>query len=382
MSKPQADQSLCPQKDLCGSCGWSHIAYEKQLEQKLGDINGSLKIKGLTEQVTRILPSPTTEHYRNRMDFVIDFKGQMGLREKGKWWRVIDNHTCFLSDEKIEELFHKIRDWTQMAGLSFFDRKVLTGFLRYAVIRSTTKGETMVNIVTSVPADDTEESKAKVAFEMLAKRCSATTLLWSVNDTPSDVSHGGDVRVISGPGFIEEEVHGITYRITPNAFFQTNLYGAPVLQQTVADMAHATGATKVVDLYCGSGFFSLALAKLGMKVYAAEMVEEAIRDAKVNAEINDLKVDFTAAKIEDLDWVKHHAELIVVDPARVGLHDKVIADIMAEKPKHIIYISCNYKSFAREFAMLREVYELADSAAIDMFPHTPHVELVAYLKRK
>lgn len=382
MANPTESDSICPQKDLCGSCGWSHIPYQKQLEQKLGDINGSLKIKELEEKVTRILPSPVTEHYRNRMDFVIDFKGQMGLREKGKWWRVIDNHTCFLSDEKIETLFHKVRDWTQTAELSFFDRKALTGFLRYAVIRSTAKGETMVNIVTSVPADSTEESKAKAALTALAESCGATTLLWSVNDTQSDVSHGGDVRVIAGPGFIEEEIDGIKYRITPNAFFQTNLYGAPVLQQTVIDMARATGATKAVDLYCGSGFFSLALAKIDLEVHAAEMVEEAIRDAKVNAELNNLKVDFTAAKIEDLDWVKHHAELVVVDPARVGLHDKVIADILAEKPAHIIYISCNYKSFAREFAILRESYELTDSVAIDMFPHTPHVELVAYLKRK
>lgn len=373
---------LCPQKDICGSCGWSHIPYQKQLEQKLGDINGSFKIHELTEKVEKIVAAPITEHYRNRMDFVIDFKGQVGLREKGKWWRVIDNHTCFLADEKIEAIFHITREWTKTAGLSFFDRKAITGFLRYAVIRSTAKGETMLNIVTSAPVDAAEESHAKAELEKLAATSGATTVLWSVNDTPSDVSHGGDVRVISGPGYIEEEIDGIRYRITPNAFFQTNLYAAPVLQKTVIDMARATGAKNAVDLYCGSGFFSLALAKLGMQVHAAEMVEDAIRDARTNAELNNLQVDFTAAKIEDLDWTKHNAELVIVDPARVGLHDKVIADLLSTKPKDVIYISCNYKSFAREFKMLREAYELVDAVAIDMFPHTPHVELVVHLKRK
>jgi 23S rRNA (uracil1939-C5)-methyltransferase len=150
----------CPQKDRCGSCGWSHIPYEKQLAQKLSDINGSFAIKKLDLHVSEVLPSPKTDHYRNRMDFVIDFQGNVGLREKGKWWRVIDDHPCFIADEKIEELFRAVRAWTKTAGLSFYDRKAHTGILRYAVIRATSIGETMINIVTSAPEIETSVANA------------------------------------------------------------------------------------------------------------------------------------------------------------------------------------------------------------------------------
>src|SRR3989338_6094948 len=102
---------LCPNKAECGSCAWSHIPYDKQLQQKLSDINGSFAIKKLNLRVEEIMPSPKTAHYRNRMDFVIDFQGNVGLREKGKWWRVIDDHPCFLGDERIEELFRAVCAW-------------------------------------------------------------------------------------------------------------------------------------------------------------------------------------------------------------------------------------------------------------------------------
>ena len=115
-------RSDCPNKERCGSCSWSHIPYAKQLQQKLSDINGSFRLKQLDTEVREIVASPKTDHYRNRMDFVIDFEGRVGMREKGKWWRVIDGHTCFLGMERIEELFSAVRAWAQSAGLSFYDR--------------------------------------------------------------------------------------------------------------------------------------------------------------------------------------------------------------------------------------------------------------------
>ena len=179
--------SPCPDKEACGSCGWSHISYDKQLTQKLSDINGSFKLKNLDIRCEDIIPAAETEHYRNRMDFVIDFEGRVGLRQKGKWWKVIDDHTCFISDEKIETHFKHVRDWTKTAELSFFDRKAHTGILRYAVIRSSSIGQTMINIVTSAPADEIEENTIKSALESLAQSANPTTLIWSINHTISDV---------------------------------------------------------------------------------------------------------------------------------------------------------------------------------------------------
>ncbi len=371
---------LCPNKEICGSCSWSHIPYEKQLDQKVSDINGSFALKGLELRCSEILPAATTEHYRNRMDFVIDFEGRVGMRQKGKWWKVIDDHTCFLSDKKIESLFHVIRKWTKTSGLSFFDRKAHTGILRYAVIRSTALGETMVTIVTSAP--EQEKEQILLALQKLSEIAGPTTLVWSVNTTISDVSFGDELTTISGEGTIEEQIDGVRYKISPNAFFQTNSYTAPLLLQTVKEYCGDLSEKKLLDLYCGTGFFSVALSPLAKETVGVEMVPEAIQDAIVNATLNNADVTFTGAKTEDYDWGIHNADVVILDPPRSGMHDKALADVIRILPKTIVYVSCNPKNFAREMVQLQEHYIVSSLRAIDMFPHTPHVELVAKLERK
>jgi 23S rRNA (uracil-5-)-methyltransferase RumA len=373
-------QSPCPNKDVCGSCGWSHIPYNKQLEQKVSDINGTFAIKKLDLKISEILPSPRTEHYRNRMDFVIDFEGRMGLRMKGKWWRVIDNHTCFISDEKIEQAFKHIRDWTKRSELSFFDRKAHTGLLRYAVIRTTSTGELMITIVTSAPTLPEAEIEAKL--KDLAEIAQPTTLIWSINNTITDVSFGDDLRVVTGPGYLSEEINGHQYRISPNAFFQTNSAGAGVLLDTVEEFAGDLTDKTLLDLYCGTGFFSIAMADKAAKTIGVEMNVSAIEDAKVNAELNGVEVDYTAAPTENFDWGQYNADVVILDPPRAGMHDRALADVLRILPKTIIYISCKYKNFAREMVQLQEHYDVTLIRAIDMFPHTPHVELVARLDKK
>ena len=375
-------QTLCPNPDVCGSCGWSHIPYEKQLQQKLSDINGSFKIKKLDLRVEEIVPAPITEHYRNRMDFVIDWQGSVGLREKGKWWKVIDNHTCFLADAQIEKLYAVTRDWVKTAGLSFYDRKANVGFLRYAVIRSSTIGQTMLTIVTSAPKDADEEAQAKVAFEKLNDLAKPTTLVWSLNHTITDVSFGDELRVVSGPGTIEEHIGGFKYHISPNAFFQTNPTGAVFLQDTVREFAGDLTDKTLLDLYCGTGFFAISMANEAKKTIGVELVPQAIADAKNNAELSGVEVDFIDAKTEEYDWMKIGADVVILDPPRAGMHDKALKDVIAALPRRIVYVSCNYKNFAREMVELSKYYTVEKIRAIDMFPHTPHVELVTALVKK
>lgn len=369
--------SLCPNPDVCGSCGWSHIPYEKQLQQKLSDINGSFKLKKLDYRCEEILASPKTEHYRNRMDFVIDFQGKVGLREKGKWWRVIDNHPCFIADEKIDEIFTIVREWTKQAGLSFYDRKANTGTLRYAVIRASSIGETMITVVTSA-----SEEPVEAALRDLADISKAMTVVWSINHTISDVSFGDELRVIAGPGLIREDINGVKYQISPNAFFQTNSSGASLLLDTVREFAGDLTDKTLLDLYCGTGFFAVALAANAKKTIGVELVPQAIIDARENAKLNDVVVDFHDAKTEDFAWQDFAADVVILDPPRGGMHDKALQDILAAKPPRIVYVSCNYKNFAREMVMLGEDYDVEAMRAVDMFPHTPHVELVTALVRK
>lgn len=316
------------------------------------------------------------------MDFVIDFEGRVGMRQKGKWWKVIDDHTCFLADKSIETLFHQVRDWSKTCGLSFYDRKAHTGLLRYAVIRSTSLGETMVNIVTSASENSEQSNTIKTALAELNKVAQPTTLIWSQNSTITDVSFGDILETVAGPGYIEESIDGHRYRISPNAFFQTNSHGAGTLLKTVEEFCGDLSGKMLLDLYCGSGFFAVALANKASKTVGVEMVAEAIADARVNASINTVDVEFFDAKTEEFDWTGLGADIVILDPPRSGMHDKALADIIANPPKEIVYVSCNYKNFAREMVQLQKIYQIDDMRAIDMFPHTPHVELVCKLTRK
>lgn len=334
------------------------------------------------------------------MDFVIDFEGRVGMREKGKWWKVIDNHTCFLADEQIDETFSRVREWVRASGLSFYDRKSHQGFLRYAVIRSTTLRETMVNLVTSIPAKD-EERLDVYSREPALPSC--TSLMWSINNTITDVSFGTDVRDLSTSlemtqkevkmtqkevemtqktGTIEESIGGIRYRISPNAFFQTNSYAAPLLLKTVEEFAGDLSNKTLLDLYCGTGFFAVALATKAKRTVGVEMVDEAIHDAVLNAKLNNVDVEFHVAKTESFDWTEYNADIVILDPPRSGMHDTALADVLRILPKEIVYVSCNHKNFAREMVQLQHHYYIEHMRAIDMFPHTPHVELVAKLIRK
>lgn len=373
---------LCPNPDRCGSCGWSHIPYPKQLQQKLSDINGSFKLKKLEHQVFDIIPSPKTSHYRNRMDFVIDWEGNVGLREKGKWWRVIDNHPCFLADERIDLMFPIVRNWAKTCGLPFFDRKAHTGLLRYAVLRCTTLNETMITVVTSAPSSPEEEATTLAALKALADSAQPTTLIWSINHTITDVSFGDELRVVAGAGTIVESIGGYRYKISPNAFFQTNPYAAALLLDTVREFAGDMRDKTLLDLYCGTGFFGIALSQDAKRTVGVELVPEAIKDARLNAELNHAKVEFYDAKTEDYDWMSIGADVVILDPPRSGMHDKALRDVIAARPERIVYVSCNYKNFARELVELSKHYEVEAMRAIDMFPHTPHVELVTALTRK
>jgi 23S rRNA (uracil-5-)-methyltransferase RumA len=370
--------SPCPQIELCGSCGWSHIPYTKQLKQKISDINGSFKLHEVDLTVTDIIPSTKTSHYRNKMDFVIDFEGRLGMRQKGKWWKVIDNHKCFLADKQIENAFDHIYKWLKTSDLTYFDRKSHIGFLRYAVIRATSINEIMINIVTSRPTGKEQEKLVE-----LAESLKPTSFIWSINNTITDVSFGDETLTLYGKDSIEEEVNGIKYEISPNAFFQTNSETASILQNKVIEFAGDVTNKNILDLYCGTGFFALALKKAGAKkVTGIEIIDSAIKDAQKNAEINKLDIDFETAKTEEYDWSKFNADLVILDPPRSGMHDSALADIIKNKPKEIIYISCNYKNFAREMKQLQALYNVGSMIAIDMFPHTPHVELVSKLTLK
>lgn len=371
----------CPNKDVCGSCSWSDLPYSDQLSRKIAQVNQALSAAGIETLITEIIPSPHTSHYRNRMDFVIDFEGRVGLRQRGKWWRVIDNHHCFIAAYPIEQAFVAIREWAQRGGISFFDRKRHTGLLRFALVRCNTRGEVLVDIITSVPTP--EELPVLIdSLKELVNNSVIHTLVWSTNQTIADVSTGEVKQVFKGEGYLEEVVQGVRYQVSPHAFFQTNLSTTPLLLGHMQSWVEESAPQVLLDLFCGAGFFALGMEKRCHKVIGVELSTEAVADAKRNAVLNNSAAEFFHAPSERFDWGVYGADTVIVDPPRGGMQSQVVDSLLAHAPQHIFYVSCNYKHFASDAVRLRKKYSIRRQLLLDQFPHTPHVELMCWLERK
>lgn len=375
---------MCDRKDVCGSCGWSDIPYEQQLSAKLDAINNAAIVAQVPLECSKIVPALATVNYRNRMDYVVNYRGEFGLREKGKWWKVVDNHTCFLPDARIIELFHLVYPWVKNSGLSFYDRKANTGLLRYVIFRTTSLGECMVIVLTSTPRDESQKALVYQSLNVLAEKIKVTSLVWAFTQSTSDISFGDDHEIIQGAEYIHETINGYKFIIRPNSFFQTNSLTAGILQKHVLSMVEAyslSSESSVLDLYCGSGFFTIPLSQKYKNTVGVELVQSAIDDAKENACLNGINPVFICAPTEHVALSAYAPDFILVDPPRAGLHPKVIDQILSSPPEFLIYVSCKYEKFMAEFVALKDKYTVKNCTAIDMFPHTPHVELVTTLVR-
>lgn len=370
----------CPYAGTCGGCKWQHIDYPHQLAAKAQLLRDAFAQAEIPCSV--VSPTGATDlfYYRNRMDFVFGANGELGMKEPGSWRSVIDLKTCFLLSPETVEILNRVRDWSRSTGLPFWNGATHDGFFRYVVIREGKRtGNRMVVLVTGAPISNEEKSVKSIA-NVIGDL--ATSVVWGINPLITDLSIAQTVTPLKGDPWIHEIINGIGYKITPNAFFQTNTVMAEQLQNTVAELCGDLKDKTLLDLYCGSGFFSLALANKTKRTIGIELDSEAIASAKENAVVNGKKVDYFVSKAEAFDWTNESPDVVIIDPPRAGLHPKVIETILSAKPKTMIYVSCKYERFLQECKQLLAVYNIVESRALDLFPHTPHVEIVTKFERK
>ncbi len=370
----------CPNAGICGSCKLSNMPYLRQLEFKKDEVNKYFaKLFGADKYYLKnIIPSKRVTHYRNKMDFTIDFKKNVGLRQSGYWNKVIDNHPCFISDTKIEELFYIVRNWVKSTPLLGYDRVKHTGFLRYAVIRSTSTGDKLVNIVSSTFTKDTPKEFALSELQKLGANPKIKNLVLSINPTITDLSYGNKIYTIKGRKFIMERILSFPYRISVNSFFQSNLYMSPTLLSLVLKNIKSLNSKKVLDLYSGLGFFTIPTSFKVKKAVGVELSESSFRDAFYNIKINNAKnIKFLNISTEDYEFNKDDFDTVIVDPPRAGIDKKTLSNILKSGTSNLIYVSCNYKTFALNLLELEKEYTLKSLVGIDMFPQTPHLELLA-----
>lgn len=376
----------CPHAQTCGGCSLQQFNYAHQLELKRNLIVKCFADNNIETPELTLHESPDTFHYRNRMDYGIGPNGELGLKEPGSWNRYIDLSTCLLLSNDATKIMSAFRDYMKKHGLKPWDNRKYTGYLRYLVIREGKRtNQRMVTIITSAEREPGSDATLPAQDELIAAFAPfATTIYHGINPTITDLSTARDLTLLHGAPFLEEQIAGNTYSIHPNAFFQTNTVMAEHLVEKAREYLSAKPPRILLDLYCGTGLFGLSLASLAERVFGVEIEPTAIDMANQNAIRNSItNTEFVAGKAEDLAlWQEQKPDSVIIDPPRAGLHPKVIKLLLEKEPERIVYVSCNYESFARDWKDLGTKYTITKIDALDLFPHTAHAEVIALLEKK
>ncbi len=402
---PSSDRVVprCSHFGICGGCKWQHMDYSLQLKHKAGQVFETLNRIGgasLTEPPS-IAAAPSTYYYRNKLEYtfssrrwltreeidsgqLFDGPGAVGFHIPGYFDKVLDITECHLQSEPSDRIRNGLREYAVREGLTFYDQVRHEGYLRNLIIRTTSTGEVMVILVTGYD-DDMLAGGVKGYLER--KFPQITSLYHVINDKLNDTIGDRDLHLWSGSSFITEEIDGLSFRISPKAFFQTNSLQAAELYDTVRDFADLRGHELVYDLYCGTGTISCYIARHAGRVVGIEYLEEAVADARVNVSLNAIgNVSFITGDMKDVmsDALfdnSGHPEVIITDPPRAGMHRSVVEAILRAAPRKIVYVSCNPATQARDISLLSDRYEVSGVKAVDMFPQTHHIESVVSLVR-
>ena len=384
----------CEHFRTCGGCTFQNLEYDAQLRQLERTLVETL---ALIEHrpVDPIVGCANPWNYRNKMDFTFGSKrwiesGEppdapngfaVGLHVPGRYDKILDVKRCDIAFIEASAILGTVRELAKGAGLTAWDVREHAGLMRHLVLRKGfATGEIMADLVTT---DDAPEQIDPLAERLRERHPELTTIVQHTNRGVALVATG-DERVLFGPGVIHEELGGLTFRISAASFFQTNTVQAEELVRIVREEARASRGATVFDLYCGSGLFSLALAKEGAGVTGFELVPAAVDDARLNAERNGLgDVRFVAGDlVETLSAETETPDVCIIDPPRAGAHPKVVSMLSRLAPSRIVYVSCNPKSAASDLALLcSNGYGVERARPVDLFPHTPHLECVFTLTR-
>lgn len=409
-------EPVCSHFGYCGGCKWQHIPYAQQLEAKEQMVKDAMERLGKIsiDEYLPILGATRTERYRNKLEFTFSHKrwllpGEMpqidkgdagdgqeylhqpglGFHIPGMFDKVLDIDVCHLGSELLDEVRLFIRQYCEksLERYPFFDLRNQEGLMRTLMMRTTSLGESMVVVVFY---KEEQEARQELLDAVRQAFPSITSLLYVINSKANDTITDQEIRLHSGRMYIEEEMEELRFRIGPKSFYQTNSEQAYELYKVAREFAALTGEESVYDLYTGTGTIANFVARSARSVVGIEYVPEAIEDARLNSSVNGISnTRFYAGDMKDIltdDFIQEHGkpDVIITDPPRAGMHEDVIATILRANPERIVYVSCNPATQARDLAMLVEgnAYRVVRSRAVDMFPHTHHIENVVLLIRQ
>lgn len=406
-SKSRQDP-FCSHFGTCGGCKWQHLDYKEQISYKRQQVVDQLsRIGGLEfPEVKPALPSEATTYYRNKLEYTFSDKRWLthqevksgdefdrrgvGFHIPGRFDKVLDIKHCYLQPEPSNEIRLEIKDISREKGYSYYNLLENQGFLRNLVVRTANTGQVMVILQVA----EAEMEAIHYILDRLDQKFNITSLNYIINQKKNETYFDQEVVNVKGTPYIEEQMRKpdgsgiLTFRVGPKSFYQTNSSQAEKLYNTAWKLAGLKGDELVYDLYTGTGTIASYIAGDAKKVIGIEYIEDAVKDARINAELNGIKnVEFFAGDMKDLlteEFFSEHGrpEVVITDPPRAGMHADVCEALLKAAPEKIVYVSCNPATQARDAALLSEKYQVTEVQPVDMFPHTHHVENVMLFKLK
>jgi len=375
----------CPVAKLCGGCDFWHMDYEEEARLKADRVRSSLnRIGGENLETVPILSAPTCYGYRNKAQYPVSSqKGRVfaGFFRAGTH-QVVENEKCLILPPETDRVKKTVIDYVNHYRISAYDETTSKGLLRHIYVRrGAVSGQVLVCLVVN--------GRKLPHIEDLTKRLQAvpgfTSLVLSVNTKAGNAVLGEEFITLHGPGYIEDTLCGLTFRLSARSFYQVNHHQAQRLYEAAIAQAEITKEDLVLDLYCGVGTITLAMAKAAGKVIGVEVVAQAVEDAKENARRNGIENaeffcgDAGKAALE-LENQGIRPDVVVVDPPRKGLNADTVEALHRMSPRRIVYVSCDPATLARDVALLKERgYALKNAQAADLFPRCSHVESIVCL---
>ncbi|WP_026950326.1 23S rRNA (uracil(1939)-C(5))-methyltransferase RlmD [Algoriphagus mannitolivorans] len=396
-------EPFCSHFGTCGGCKWQHINYDLQKNYKRQQVVDQFQriAKVPIPEVAPTLGSANTQYYRNKLDFTFSNKkwltldqirsgeefdrNALGFHIPKMFDKIIDIEHCYLQGGISNEVRNSLREFALENKLNFYDIREQVGLLRNLIIRTTSTGQTMV----IVQFGENDPESIRLVMEFLKQKFPGiTSLLYVINTKGNETFHDLELVTYSGLPYIEEEMEGLKFRVGPKSFYQTNSKQAYELYKVARDFAQLKGDEVVYDLYTGTGTIANFVAKQAKQVIGVEYVEAAIEDAKLNSQINGIENTlFYAGDMKEIlneEFISSHAkpDVIITDPPRAGMDEKVVQMLLRLEAPTIVYVSCNPATQARDLALLGEKYQVEKIQPVDMFPQTYHVENVVRLTLK
>ena len=375
----------CPHAKKCGGCQLQNMTYERQLSFKQVKV---IKLLGKYRHVDEIIGMDCPYHYRNKVQAAFGERNGEPISGiyQSSTHKIVPVDSCLIEDEKADEIIVTVRKLAKSFKLRAFNDVAMKGFLRHVLIkRGFSSGEIMVVLVTGVMAFPKEEQFVNA---LLSRHPEITTIVQNVNNKRTSLLLGEESRVLFGSGYIEEDLCGFRFRISPKAFYQVNPTQTAVLYGKALEFAELSGKETVLDAYCGTGTIGIIASPLAKRVVGVELNADAVKDAKVNAELNGVS-NITFFEDDAGRFMVKEAQkgakydVVIMDPPRAGASQDFLKCLTVLAPKKVVYISCNPETQARDVAFLvKNGYRVKKIQPVDMFPHTEHVETVVCLSRK